>query len=416
MSFFSTTYRQLSLMFGLLLMVNAIVIILVFRHYSILPAGQQMGNFINQQMLLLEPLLKQHSLHEKQQYLATLYPDGKITASQIQPEHDLPPFKFYTAIRETLREKNITEIKYHAAEQQTTIWVKSSSYNPVWYGFAFEPFMRKARDMMRIIFLTLLIISLFGAYAFSRYSLRPLQRLAHIARSQSKDPDYMPEISVEGTKEVREVAQLVQRTIFKHRQLADEKQTFLAGVSHDLRTPLTRIRFQLEWLDDENIKNEIIEELNEMNQIIDDFMSYIKDPNSLSSPEGIAVKDLSQYIIDRYDSEQHDIQFDIENPDLLLAVHASHLKRVMMNLIDNAIHHGLPPIKITIRQSGVLALLTIQDHGPGLNNQQSHNCSYQGYGFGLKVVKKLLDMNGVEYSLESALNHGLTVHLKIPLK
>ena len=403
-------------MFGVLLIINAAVIILVFRHYSILPAGQQMGQFISQQIQALDPLLQDLSIDQKKTYLNQLYPKNQITVSQNPPQNELPSFKFYTAIAEILSQHNLTAIKYQTSNPQNTIWVKSGHADDTWYGFAFESFMSKAKDMVQLIFFILLIISLASAYAFSRYSLRPLQQLAKVAKGQAKDPNYMPEISVQGANEVKEVAKLVQRTILKHRALADEKQTFLAGVSHDLRTPLTRIRFQLEWLQDEKQKNDIIDELNEMNQIIDDFMSYIKGPESLSASTGISVAELKSYITERYDLKGQKINLEMNQTNTTLKVHASHIKRVMMNLIDNAIHHGLPPIEITSTKHGKIIKLTIKDYGKGLNKQTTTSQAQQGYGFGLKVVKKLLEINHIKFNLDSKSDQGLLINIYIPIK
>ena len=177
------------------------------------------------------------------------------------------------------------------------------------------------------------LILLFMSYFLMNKQLRPLKRLAIIAETFGRGLD-APEIKSVGAYEIRQTSQAFNQMRTRIKRFLKQRTEMLAGVSHDLRTPLTRMKLQVSLIKDEKAKSELELDINEMTAMLDSYVSFVKT-ESPETIENIFINELIRECIKDFDKIKHELI--IEEID---TIHTSgrpiQLKRVFQNIIDNS--------------------------------------------------------------------------------
>jgi len=406
-------------MFGFLLVVNFVIIILALRQITFAPAAAQMALQLNNQMATLQPLLQDKNTDEINSILLQRFAAKEIIIDINPTLKKTPPLKFYRELHKNLLSKYITDVSINESEQVSKIWLKPSWSNNYWLGFAFQPFISKVTKMFLILFLALMFMSLLAAYFFSRYMLKPFKQLTHLAADLVHDQALDESHKIKGTTEVIEMTRLVKKSALKIQQLHKEKELLLAGVSHDLRTPLARMRLHAEFLSDNETRDSFIQNIEEMDHIIGDFVSFVR-LGTLEEFEKTEVDDLIKKTIEPYSSHGTSILFSSNSTKTKLYLKPLSLKRMLVNIIDNAIKYGQPPIEIKTKLTDDKLTICVRDHGKGLSEQelksifepfvmaQTTDNTY-GSGLGLSIVAKLASQNKAKVWAENHTLGGLVV-------
>ena len=262
------------------------------------------------------------------------------------------------------------------------------------------------------------------AIVFLRNQIRSILRLANAAEAfgrGSDAPDYRPT----GATEVRRAgyAFIAMRERIK-RHLA-QRTSMLAGVSHDLRTPLTRMKLALEMLPDSDDKNDLKNDIQEMQRMVEAYLDFARDEAGNENPETF---DLSKLIAEVARNTQRSGQhLYTEIPDdTKLSARRNAVKRAIANLVNNASRHG-ENIWLTVEADTRLVNIIVEDDGPGLSPEnyedvfrpfyrldEARNLNDSGMGLGLTVVRDVARSHGGDILLDKSDKGGLRATLRLP--
>lgn len=259
-----------------------------------------------------------------------------------------------------------------------------------------------------------------------RQATKPLQQLAQAADNLGQDLD-APSLPETGSAELRTAAQAFNRMRDKIKRLIDERSRALAAVSHDLRTPLTRLRLRSELIDDERLREQMSADLDAMAQMIDATLDYLRGLRDSEPVRPIDIDALLESLAE--DSAALGRPIGIEGkawssyPGRLSA-----LRRGIQNLIDNAFKYGTAP-RLRIEDSPDVLRVIVEDEGPGIPPEAlarvtepyyrpdaARASSTGGVGLGLSIVKDVALLHGGELRIANRPQGGVQAILELPRK
>ncbi|WP_174875321.1 ATP-binding protein [Vogesella oryzae] len=271
---------------------------------------------------------------------------------------------------------------------------------------------------------TLAIISLLAWYG-ARRLVRPIQQLTHAAALLG-DNLQAPPVEEAGPEETRQAARLFNRMQDKLRQQMAERSRFLAAVSHDLRTPLTRIRLRSAQLEDSALQAKLGKDIDDMAAMLDATLAYLRDDAKEEAWQWLNVTALVQAMAEDAGELGHNVSTS-GHADRVYTLPAS-LRRCLENLLENAMRYGGGAADITLLCSDGQLRIDIHDHGPGIPEQQlehvfepfvrleeSRNRHTGGTGLGLSIARDAARRMGGKLELFNAAEGGLTARLELPL-
>lgn len=257
---------------------------------------------------------------------------------------------------------------------------------------------------------------------FVRHLVRPLLVLEQevVAFAQGKNPE--PLTTTYSTIEIRRLADSIHHMMADLRSHEQERRTMLAGLPHDIRAPLTRLRLRLALLDDTDVVA-FEHDIRSIEHIADQFIGYLRglDNNSLKK-EHFNLNELLSELVTACRQTGKSIALSLPDEPVYVLADALMLRRAVDNLIQNALHHGAEPVRLTLANN----MLTIEDSGKGipahLRDQAlepfAQLASERGnrgqVGLGLAVVKQILAAHQLEMRLGDSELGGLKIDM--PLK
>ena len=269
-----------------------------------------------------------------------------------------------------------------------------------------------------------LLLSLLGAAIISRRVSYPLSRLAFAARTlaRGKQPDPLPE---KGSAEVVDANHSFNHMVQDLNRVESERALILAGISHDLRTPLSRMQLEIEMANLSDSEREGMQsDIEQMNDIIGQFLDYARP----SAADNFTQVDLSELLKEAVQAvERHaDVRMTPQIDDMLIVSgNATELRRAVGNLLENArrygktVETGVAEIEMTARMVGSDVHIEISDHGTGLpeediermlrpfTRQDEARGQAQGAGLGLAIVNRIIQQHGGKLSLQNRESGGL---------
>ncbi|RJX72433.1 two-component system sensor histidine kinase EnvZ [Vibrio sinensis] len=277
------------------------------------------------------------------------------------------------------------------------------------------------------LMMALLIIA--GGWLFIRMQNRPLIALEKAAKIVGRG-EIPPPLVEKGASEIRSVTRAFNRMSKGIQALEEDRALLMAGISHDLRTPLTRIRLATEMMspDDSYLAEGIISDTEECNEIISQFMDYLK-PVNVQSFEKVNLNDIASDVATSEGS--YDIQIDTEFEPTIKQAHGSPIaiKRAVSNLVTNAIRYGNGWVKVSsgMTADSKLAWLCIEDNGPGIEPSQVAKLfepftrgdtarGSEGTGLGLAIVKRIVSQHHGSVVVNNRSEGGLKVQISFPTR
>ena len=264
----------------------------------------------------------------------------------------------------------------------------------------------------------LTLAALFGA----RMLARPIQRLGRAASDLGADLN-RPPIAETGTAEARQAARGFNRMQQRIRQSVEERGRFLAAVSHDLRTPLTRMKLRVERLQDDATRDKLREDIAEMAAMLNATLSYLRDEASAEAWQVLDVTALLESMTE--DAVEAGEEVAVSGHALPMLTRPMALRRCLSNLLQNALRYG-HSARIAIADSADHLQIEIRDAGPGIPEDQmkavfepfvrlenSRNRSTGGVGLGLAIAREAAIQCGGVLALENAPGGGLIARLTL---
>ena len=266
-----------------------------------------------------------------------------------------------------------------------------------------------------------LLLSLLGSYLIARQVAQPLKRLAQAAvqLGHGENPQPLPE---DGAREVIAVSRAFNQMSSDLAANERERALVLAGISHDLRTPLARVRIAAELSSDDFLRDGLSADVEQMDAVIRQFLDYARlDENEATAMVDLAA--LTSEVVQRYAGQN--IALDLQ-PVAAILVRPLLLKRALVNLLDNAIKYGGGNMTVRLTQQANRVELSVMDRGPGIPLEQREavkrpfirlaaaRSDVAGSGLGLAIVERAARLHRGEFHLEDREGGGLAAKLILP--
>ena len=299
-----------------------------------------------------------------------------------------------------------------------------------WIGFPLPPRPQVEDEPWRAIVwsLTLAAILFVAAFGFARYLARPLRELnaavERVGRGESPPP--LPE---SGPSEIANLNRGVNRMTANLRQLEQDRALLLAGVSHDLRTPLARLRLGIEMAArDEATRAGMVADIEEMDRIIGQFLEFARtDREAALEPQDPGA--IVAACVERYARAGRDVRHT-PGTSLPAPLRPIAYSRLVANLIDNALAYGAPPVEVTTTVADGKFVLDVADRGTGIalgeverlkqpftraSASRTNAGGVAGAGLGLAIVDRIARLHGGTFDLLPRDGGGTIARVAIPL-
>tara|TARA_Y100000815_G_C13327008_1_gene494541 strand:+ start:181 stop:1494 length:1314 start_codon:yes stop_codon:yes gene_type:complete len=259
------------------------------------------------------------------------------------------------------------------------------------------------------------------AIIFLKNQTRPIINLARASEKFGRGED-IEEFRPSGALEIRQAGfefEKMRKRIIRH---LNQRSEMLSGISHDLRTPLTRIKLQLSFIKDKEISKKLSDDVEEMEKMLNEYLQFASS-RSAETTETFDLSELLETIIMKY--EKKEITTDISK-EVFLDGRKNLMQRCFSNLIDNAIKYSTN-VYISLRKLNNNILITIDDDGPGIPENERENVfkpfykidksrgdSKSSVGLGLSIASDTVKSHGGNIKLETSPTNGLRIKVILP--
>jgi signal transduction histidine kinase len=267
-------------------------------------------------------------------------------------------------------------------------------------------------------------VTILGVWA-ARVLTEPLRSFAAAAESFQPESE-LASLPERGPDEIRAAARALNRMRARVKELVESRTRMLAAVSHDLRTPITRLQLRSEFIDDPSLRIRMLDELAHMNTMVESILVFLRGGNPRQAATMIDIATSVQTICDQFADMAHDVLY--QGPDhLVLEAHPEELRRAITNLVDNAVRHGR---QVTVRlvASGPTISIAVEDDGPGIAdaNKESMQQPFvrgdaargmndnNGFGLGLSITRAAVQAHGGTLELIDRVPSGLIARITLP--
>jgi two-component system osmolarity sensor histidine kinase EnvZ len=423
------------ILLGLLLTAGIFAWVQTFKALDFEPrsvqAAQQIASLVN----LSRAALRYADSINRVTLVKTIFDQESITLKPREPTDKFEPFevsRFTRAIGRELRSR---------LGPTTVVAGSVNGVQGLWVGFQIEKdnYWLQA-DSSRVEPLTgktwfiwvgiALVATMLGSAVIARLINQPLKELS-FAASRIREGEYdsvLDESMI--TREIREVNQGFNRMARELAKVEEDRAVMLAGISHDLRTPLARMRLEAEMsVVDEEAKRNMAADIDQLDAIIDKFMDYARPGEVELVPVHVST------VVDKAISQFRDtkrIRITAKLPiDTKVMADETELGRVLTNLFENARRYGrntytgVTNVDVSYTRSGAWVILSVRDHGPGVAAEKlsqlttpffrgdAARTAATGAGLGLAIVDKALQRMGGGFELANAPGGGLVAHIKL---
>ncbi|NKB46578.1 MAG: HAMP domain-containing protein [Legionellales bacterium] len=421
----------------LILVLSQLLSNMLVHHLVIKPRAQQ------HIMTLGENLQSIHSalltLPDRQRYIFVKYLASK-QRFKVTGDHEwisqLPRLVDYPQFRTLLANylpkppgQEQLDIRYEAGKENR-YWVNLPVANHnYWVGFSASRVRSTLPKELVIWLICTLLFTLGGSYWLVSRINRSLRKLSNAAQSigQGRQVDILSE---HGPTEIRLLTRAFNKMHHDIELLTRNRTLLLAGVSHDLRTPLARMRLNLEMIESTNLaqtKAELVQDIEDMDNILEQFLLFVRE-GSEETPCEININEIIKAVAERYRRNGQTIDMELAADLLSVMAKPIAIQRVVMNLIDNAMKYaGKSTIQVTTRLANDIIEILVSDHGPGVPVSQRKRLlepftqlfegekSPGGTGLGLAIAKRIIENHGGSIQLQENDGGGLTVMIQLPI-
>lgn len=275
------------------------------------------------------------------------------------------------------------------------------------------------RLLLFIICMITLVVTAIGALATRQIS-RPLAALERETDQLSLGSDWQL-TEIRGPTEITALARSFERMTQRLKEAETIRAETLAELSHDLRTPLARLRLAVEMMKDgDELKDSAVRQVEQIDRLIDQFMDYARDARTGQ----VADVDLSGLVAEIADG--FDIDAEVQ-PAITLTGQKELIRRAIANLVENSKKYGAPPVHIRLRRAGTHAVIAVSDKGSGFEPAKAsdmlkpfrrgdHGAHIAGSGLGLTIVRKVADTHQGDIIFDRTDDNRFVARLSLSLE
>ncbi len=305
-------------------------------------------------------------------------------------------------------------------KEKVIIKIKSKE-NLIEFNFPKE---KIATSSVRIFLLWMILPSIFLifiAIIFLKNQTRPIVNLARAAERFGKG-DYVNEFRASGASEIRKASYEFDRMAKRINRHLNQRSEMLSGISHDLRTPLTRLKLQLALLNQKEISSKMTRDIDEMENMLKNYLEFAKSQTQEES-KPININNFFQDLIKNFNNKKIKLKM---GPEIILIARKNSLKRCFNNLIQNGISYG-ENVYVELSKSSSRLIVTIEDDGPGIPSEEyknvfkpfyrldkSRSLNTSGVGLGLSIVEDIINSHGGNIQLSKSNYKGLQIKVTLP--
>ena len=394
-------------------------------------ASQQIASLVN----LARAALRTSDAINRVAMVKTLSAQEAIRIAPHEPSDKWEPF-------EEDRFTRVVAAELHNRLGPETIVARSVNAQPgLWVGFNIEKDSWWLQtELGRVRALTgptwfvwvgiALLATIFGSVAIARLINQPLRELS-FAASRIREGEFDSRLDENTmTSEIREVNMGFNRMARELAKVEEDRAVMLAGISHDLRTPLARLRLEAEMsVHDDEAQRNMAMDIDQLDAIIDKFMDYARPGDTKLKPVNLAQvveREMQGFRDPSTIRIQHKVAIDIS-----VMADEIELGRVFSNLFENArrygrsIDTGIAVVHVTYARTGPWVIVSVRDHGSGVAPEKMHQLTTPffrgdaartaatGAGLGLAIVEKALARMGGALELDNAADSGLVAHIRL---
>ena len=266
------------------------------------------------------------------------------------------------------------------------------------------------------------IIMVMISLIFLKNQTRPITNLARAAERFGKGEE-LEEFRPSGAMEIRQAGhefEMMRKRILRH---LNQRNEMLSGISHDLRTPLTRMKLQIAFIEDKDLANKLAEDINEMEKMLNEYLQFTSS-SYIEKNEIFNLSELIDQVVNKYDNKN--IENDL-TPRVYINGRKNLINRCLNNIIDNALKYG-GKVKIKLHKKNTNLFITIDDDGPGIPNKEHENVfkpfykidkgradSKSSVGLGLSIASDIIRSHGGSITLDKSKMNGLSVKIFLPV-
>ena len=257
---------------------------------------------------------------------------------------------------------------------------------------------------------------------FLKNQTRPITNLARAAERFGKGEE-IDEFKPSGALEIRQAGHEFDKMRKRIERHINQRTEMLSGISHDLRTPLTRMKLQLAFIKDKETNEKLTEDINEMEKMLNEYLQFTSSSYN-EKDQMFNLSELITEIINKYNNQN--ISHNLI-PRIYMNGRSSLIKRCLNNLIDNALKYS-ENVEISLKKKNTNLFITIDDDGPGISKSEYNNVFKPFYkidkgrgdtkssvGLGLSIASDIIKSHGGNIMLEKSKMNGLRVKIFLPI-
>ncbi|MEA9390906.1 two-component system sensor histidine kinase EnvZ [Acerihabitans sp. TG2] len=319
-----------------------------------------------------------------------------------------------------------TDVRVEVTKNSPVVWLKTWLSPDIWVRIPLTEIHQGDFSPLFRYTLAIMLLAIGGAWLFIRMQNRPLVDLEHAALQVGKGI-IPPPLREYGASEVRSVTRAFNQMTSGVKMLADDRTLLMAGVSHDLRTPLTRIRLATEMMNREDgyLAESINKDIEECNAIIEQFIDYLRTGQEMQT-EMADLNGILAEVVAAESGYERIIETAMCDEELIVNVNPLSIKRALANMVVNAARYGNGWIRVHSGQQADRVWFEVEDDGPGIEPSQLNYLlqpfvrgdsarSTSGTGLGLAIVQRIIDAHNGTLEIGRSERGGLRIRAYLPL-
>lgn len=429
-----SSFARTLLLIVTLLFVSLVTTYLVVLNFAILPSLQQFNKVLAYEvrMLMTDRLqLEDGTLLEvPPAFRREIYRELGISlyTNAAAEESGLRWAQHYEFLSQQMARQlgGPTDVRVEVNKNTPVVWLKTWLSPDIWVRVPLTEIHQGDFSPLFRYTLAIMLLAIGGAWLFIRIQNRPLVELEHAALQVGKG-NIPPPLREYGASEVRSVTRAFNQMTSGVKQLSDDRTLLMAGVSHDLRTPLTRIRLATEMMgaEDGYLAESINKDIEECNDIIEQFIDYLRTGQEMQT-ELCDLNAILGEVIAAESGYEREIDASLAPGELSMNVHPLSIKRAVVNMVVNAARYGNGWIKVSSGSELQRGWFQVEDDGPGIKPEELKHLlqpfvrgdsarSTSGTGLGLAIVQRIIDGHAGALEFGVSERGGLRMRAYIPL-